>query len=89
MISGNNFDGIDVLEASDNLIEGNLIGTDITGTLAVGNANDGVELQSSSGDTVGGTSSATRNVISGNGQFNVYLLGASDETVQGNYIGID
>ena len=89
LISGNNLEGVIVTGASDNLIEGNLVGTDVTGTLAVGNGTNGVELQGSSNDTVGGTSTAARNVISGNGQFNVYLIGASDETIQGNYVGTD
>ena len=61
----------------------------MTGSSALGNGNDGIQLQSSSNDTVGGTTAGARNVISGSGQFNVYLLGASDETIQGNYIGTD
>jgi len=89
VISGNNLDGIYVLQSSGNLVEGNLIGTEFSGSAPLGNAYDGIRLESSSNDTVGGTTAATRNVISASGQFNLYLVGASDETVQGNYIGTD
>ena len=89
VISGNGENGVFVLQSSGTLIEGNWIGTNATGSAALGNANDGVQLQSSSNDTVGGTSAAARNVISANGQFNVYLVGATNETVDGNYIGTD
>ena len=89
VISGNTVDGAFVDGAGGNLIEGNLIGTDVTGSVALGNLGDGVELQGSNNDTVGGTTAAARNVISASGQFNLYILGTSDETVQGNYIGTD
>src|SRR5882672_5453171 len=62
-------DGIDLLTsgATDNLVEGNYIGTDISGTKSLGNKSNGVVIwTNASGNTVGGTSSATRNIISGN-----------------------
>ncbi len=89
LISGNGDNGVLVLDASGNLIAGNLIGTDKTGSISLGNDYNGIELDSSSNDTVGGTTAAARNVISASGEFNVYLLGSSDETVQGNDIGTD
>ena len=51
--------------ASDNVIEGNYIGTDATGTTAVPN-NYGIAMVSTDGTTIGGSSTADRNVISGN-----------------------
>ncbi len=89
VISGNTVDGVFVDLAGGNLIEGNLIGTDVTGSVALGNLGDGVELQGSNNDTVGGTTAAARNVISASGQFNLYIVYSADETVQGNYIGTD
>ena len=89
LISGNDGEGIYVLQSSDNVIEGNLLGTDVTGSLALGNGADGIRLKGGTGDTVGGTTPAARNIISGNEQFNVYLVGSAGETVEGNYIGTD
>ena len=88
LISGNTNYGVYVTGASGNLVEGNLIGTDLAGSAALGNVN-GVILIGSSSDTIGGTAAGARNVISGNRSVNVYLDGVSDETVQGNYVGTD
>ena len=50
-----------------NLVEGNYIGTDPTGTIAIGNGvgDSDVELQGAIDDTIGGTTAAARNIISG------------------------
>src|SRR6185503_12533807 len=70
IISGNAKGGILTGGSGNNLIQGNFIGVDATGTNAlgngVGNGLHGVWLNGSS-DMVGGTNSAARNVISGNG----------------------
>ena len=42
----------------------------------------------SSGNTIGGTTAAARNVISGN-QVGVYLVSDSGNVVEGNFIGTD
>ncbi len=90
LLSGSIFsNGITVEGGGSNLIEGNLIGTDLAGSTALGNTYDGIRLQNSSHDTIGGTAAGAGNVISGNGQFNVWLNSASDETVQGNDVGTD
>lgn len=80
-------DGIDVNSGS-NIIVGNWIGLDNTGTVDQGNGDEGLEITTAS-NTIGGTSLADRNVISGNGARGVYLngVGATDNVVQGNYIG--
>ena len=49
VISGNNVDGIQITAAgpawaANNLVQGNYIGTDVTGTLDLGNANQGVAV---------------------------------------------
>ena len=49
------------------MVPGNLIGTDSTGTVVVPNAYQGVEVNAAgTGNTIGGTVTAARNVISGN-----------------------
>ena len=45
-------------------VVGNTIGTDITGTIAIGNGLAGVEIYESSDNTIGGTTAAARNLIS-------------------------
>jgi parallel beta-helix repeat protein len=62
-ISGNT-DGIS-LHSSNNKLNGNSIGTDRTGKLALGNSGDGVYLDSS-GNTIGGTNTGEGNVIAFN-----------------------
>jgi CSLREA domain-containing protein len=74
--------------SEDNRIEGNRIGTDITGTVALGNT-EGIDVLGLTPRTiVGGADPAARNVISGNQQFGV-SLGGDGTTVQGNFIGTD
>ncbi len=70
---------------------GNLIGTDITGTVAIANGSDGVEIDTrASGNTIGGTTGAARNVISGNDNIGVSTdPGATGNVVEGSYIGTD
>ena len=70
---------------SGNRVEGNFIGTDASGTADLGNSQAGVSVNGF-GDTVGGTSPAARNVISGNNVEGVDLAGPGSK-VEGNYIG--
>jgi hypothetical protein len=80
------------LFGDNNRVEGNFIGTDPTGTLDRGNF-IGVELFGALDNTVGGTTPAARNVISGNEGFGVRIAGnptfgnASGNRVQNNHIG--
>ncbi len=69
MISGNFRYGL-VLEGGAALtsVQGNDIGTDRTGTAALGNGSDGVHIQdSASVNTIGGTSPRAANIIAFNG----------------------
>jgi hypothetical protein len=69
IISGNKGPGISIGGTlSGHLVQGNFIGTDVTGSVAVGNVSDGVIiLFGSANNTIGGTTPGARNVISGNG----------------------
>ncbi len=84
VISGNGGDGIDAETSC--LIEGNLIGTDVTGASAVPNSGDGISV-GAAGTTIGGTAAGTANVISGNGNSGI-ILDASC-LVEGNLLGTD
>jgi CSLREA domain-containing protein len=90
VISANGFDGVQISgnTATGNQVQGNLIGTDISGSVDLGNFGDGVLITDAPGNTVGGTTATARNVISGN--FNgVQISGdaAGGNAVLGNYIG--
>jgi hypothetical protein len=96
VISGNGSIGVDIGVASayDNIVAGNYIGTEATGTAALGNEN-GVEIfGGATNNTVGGTTAAARNIIAGNGNNNGPVQvglgqGSSGNVVEGNYIGTD
>ena len=66
-------------------IEGNYLGTNVAGTMDLGNAIAGVVSATSA--TIGGTTAAKRNLISGNGGCGLNV--SSNNTIQGNYIGTD
>ena len=88
VISGNT-NGVQIGQSAlGNSISGNLIGTDATGTLDVGNVQAGV-LVIGEANAIGGPG-GSRNVISGNGEAGVRLGGgASGNSVQNNFIGTD
>jgi titin len=84
--SSGNADGIEVANGGTAVIQGNFIGTDISGSAVIGNRGAGIEVVSL-GVTIGGTTPAAGNVISGNGT-GISLSGGVS-TVQGNLIGTD
>ncbi len=81
-------DDIVLVGGGENLVQGNIIGADKTGTVDILSAG-GVFLQSTTGNLIGGTEPAARNVISGNAIGVRMAEGAIANTVQGNYIGVD
>ena len=92
VISGGNLVGIYVIgnNSSQNVIQGNFIGTSVSGTAALSNREDGIVISDATSNLVGGASAAARNIISGNSQSGIYILGAvSGNFVQGNFIGTD
>ena len=75
---------------ASNVVQGNLIGTNFSGTAAIGNSN-GIIVFNSPNNTIGGSSSLARNVISGNTAAGIFVQGAesSNNTIVGNFVGID
>lgn len=91
IISGNGTgialsNGLGSPQVSHNLIQGNFIGTDVTGTIALGNTLNGVAVFGLS-NTVGGSTPEARNIISGSGAYGLYIFSADSCVLQGNYIG--
>jgi uncharacterized repeat protein (TIGR01451 family) len=78
--------------STSDLVEGNFIGADVTGTQSAYNVN-GVGLANDSGDTIGGTTAAAGNLISGNTFHGISIgLGSqltTDTVVEGNSFGTD
>lgn len=83
VISNSAFQGV-VVAGNNNLVQGNYIGTDITGTASVPNAQRGVVATS-----LGTGNQILNNLISGNGfEGGVYIQNSANNTVvRGNRIG--
>ncbi len=75
-----------VIQGNNNHLENNYIGTDPFGTPGKGNSLNGVVIFGES-NQIGGTSSQTRNVISGNGGHGIVLQKGSKNHIKGNLIG--
>jgi hypothetical protein len=81
IISGNTNDGVQVLNgAHDNLVQGNYIGTNISGTLALPNLSGIAIYQGAYNNSVGGPISVTGNLIGGNKAYGIYIGGSSTAT---------
>jgi titin len=90
VLSGNSKDGLLLASGGNgNQVLGNYIGTNVYASAALGNGTNGVEI-GGAGNTVGGTATAARNIISGNTGDGVLIeSGASGNQVLGNSIGIN
>jgi hypothetical protein len=93
LISGNAGSGIHLLGSADRVtvIEGSLIGTDLSGTASLPNGGDGIALEDAGANTIGGLAPGQGNLISGNSGNGIHTFGtgASDNVVLGNTIGTD
>ena len=94
LISGNAAQGVYISDPGTtlNVVQGNNIGLNVSGSAALGNAFSGIGIfTNSTSNTIGGTTAAARNVISGNMNQGVLLsgTGVSQNVISGNYIGTD
>jgi CSLREA domain-containing protein len=88
----NNFSsgyGIQLSISGSNIIESNYIGSNEDGTTDQGNL-IGIYILNVSGNTIGGSSSSTRNLISGNNNYGIQVenTNATDNRISGNYVGV-
>src|SRR5947209_8232735 len=91
IISGNS-EGIEfanfINQSASATIQGNSIGTNATGTTAIGNVNSGIDDQGAGLVTIGGTANGAGNTISGNGAQGILLRGgATNVSIDSNQIG--
>jgi len=95
LISANHLNGVQIENgAQTNTLSGNYIGTDGSGTNALGNWFNGVIIDNSVGNGLIGCAYfqnpfAYYNVVSGNYGHGVHVNNANNTTFQGNYDGID
>ena len=93
VVSGNNIFGISIGRGTgtdNNSVIGNYIGTDATGTAALGNSDDGILIvDGAQFNTIGGTTPEERNIMSGNGRAGILIAESHNNVVSGNYIGTD
>lgn len=93
IISGNEAYGLPVFGAGaeGNIITGNYIGTDVTGTVAIPNTYGVLFDDGSFNNVLGGNTSAERNILSGNSAYGVFIynMGTNSNIVRGNFIGTD
>jgi hypothetical protein len=73
-------------ELQHDVFQGNLIGTDKTGTVALGNTLHGIEIESGTGITIGGTDPGQGNVIADNGYYGIYLVAGEQIQITRNAI---
>ncbi len=72
------------------LVQGNRVGTNVSGTAALPNTRNGIYVSSANFDTIGGIVPTARNIISGNGGDGVDIGAAGltpDMKILGNFIG--
>jgi hypothetical protein len=95
VISGNAVYGVEIesihinTPARNNQILGNRIGLRRGQDRALPNGQGGIMILNSSGNTIGGGTPETRNIISGNGNRGIEIRNslATDNVVRGNFIG--
>ena len=89
LVSGNNGDAIKIDGGSyNNVIQGNLVGTDVTDSTALVNFGKGVDINGDD-NTIGGMTPGSGNVLSGNSSNGIVLVfnSATGNLMEGNSIG--
>jgi len=89
VIAGNGQFGVQVPGHTGTILQGNKIGTNASGTVALPNTGVGVSIFEGNGNTIGGITPGAGNIISGNEGTGIVLDSADDNLAQGNLIGTD
>jgi len=80
--------GIRISLADDTVVQGNLVGTDATGTIRLANGVSGLTLADGAGNVVGGSAPGAGNLISG-ASVGIQMGGNTEWQIQVNKIGTD
>lgn len=92
VISGNGEDGVLIgKQTVDAIVRGNNIGVAADGSTDLGNGGGGVYMDEAADAVIGGSQPGEANVISGNDEYGVTIIGAASQNpiVEGNRIGTD
>ncbi len=89
IVSNNGYGGIAVVlaAAARNIVQGNYIGTDVTGNAAIGNTFHGIYLYQAPDNILGGTETGSGNLCSGNGYGGITLEQSNANSIIGNTLG--
>jgi len=93
LIAGSRTAGVQLSYNSNNVVQGNYIGCDVSGKRALGNG-DGVIIYVGTGHLIGGAEPGAGNIIGGGVKSGVVILGEAEpnsstrNSVQGNFIGV-
>jgi CSLREA domain-containing protein len=85
VINRSNVHGL-ILNGLGKTITGNFLGTDVSGTIDLGNTGSGISAPAN-GNIIGGNTPAAANLISGNDAGGITLPNSNSNTIQGNLIG--
>ncbi len=94
VVNGFDREGIRLWIGGGNVVEGNYLGTDVTGNVAIGNR-DGISVFNSSNNRIGTDGNGVddgleQNVISGNNGSGVHIwLESHHNVIAGNHIGVN
>ena len=91
LLSANAYEGVYFYQASNNVVAGNFIGTDVSGNAPLGNHASGVTFfGGSQNNLIGGSAPGAGNVIGANAYSGCYFYdpGTSGNLIQGNSIGV-
>ena len=92
LISGNGQRGIVITASASNtpVVDGNYIGTDLTGKSAIPNGLAGIYVSGVTNVTIGDIIPGSGNVISGNNGYGVQIVNPTTQLIrlQGNFIGV-
>jgi trimeric autotransporter adhesin len=88
VIAGNLHDGVEIsgVAAANNVVQGNYIGTDVTGAIPLGNEDYGIYLSSSRNTVIGGVAPGAANLIAFNLQDGIGISTGTNNVIRGNSI---
>ncbi|UCG61613.1 MAG: right-handed parallel beta-helix repeat-containing protein [Candidatus Zixiibacteriota bacterium] len=87
LVSGNGSHGIYLSGSDSARVQGNNIGTDLSGTAKISNGGAGISVSTSDTVMIGGASNGAGNVTSGNGRQGIVVAGGNLCYIYGNHIG--
>ena len=97
IVSGNFGNGLEIIDSdsTNNIVQGNYVGVDVTGKLLIPNEETGIYLFGATQNLIGGSVPGAGNLVTGNKAAGVTVDGMHSDgngygnAIQGNWIGLD